>query len=210
MTPDIVSRFAFHLLLAVIFKAMKKAVRNVMYSVMTVSLLCIMLIQFSGRVIDNPMSPPNQDKGVRKLFVEKIRNDTVPWKKKRRKSMKKEMYPKPKLHGSNNNSKISRHLVNLQNLESIQSFDCLSWKLGDSHEYVLPRNAKKIKLETMQTQSEDNEHRKESFKKIFKTNAWGKSKSGPGSFLSATKRIRAILDSVIEQLKTYLNKDKLR
>ena len=57
---------------------------------------------------------------------------------------------------------------------------------------------------------EDDAHRVKSFEKIFETNAWGQSKSGPGSLIPETGRIRNVLDSVIEETKKYLNKDKIR
>ena len=60
------------------------------------------------------------------------------------------------------------------------------------------------------TSNEEKEQRKKSFEKIFDTNAWGKSKSGPGSLISATDRIRKVLNSVIDELKHHLKKDKIR
>ena len=60
------------------------------------------------------------------------------------------------------------------------------------------------------TSNEEKEQRKKSFEKIFDTNAWGKSKSGPGSLISATDRIRKALNSVIDKLKQHLKRDKIR
>ena len=61
------------------------------------------------------------------------------------------------------------------------------------------------------TGTEDAEHRKQSFKKIFDKNLWGsKSKSGPGSLLTSTVNIRNILDKVIDKVKTHLNKEQIR
>ena len=60
-------------------------------------------------------------------------------------------------------------------------------------------------------ESESSEHRKASFGKIFAKGEWGsKSKSGPGSLLSATIRIREMLGQVVDKLKIHLNKEVIR
>ena len=59
--------------------------------------------------------------------------------------------------------------------------------------------------------SESSVHRKDSFGKIYSKNSWGsETKSGPGSLMSSTVRIRQILDLVVEKLKIHLNKDTIR
>ena len=58
---------------------------------------------------------------------------------------------------------------------------------------------------------ETSEHRKNSFGKIFEKGSWGsKSKSGPGSLLSSTVRMREILGKVVERIKIHLKKEKIR
>ena len=72
-------------------------------------------------------------------------------------------------------------------------------------------NYKAANPEAELIESESSEHRKASFGKIFAKGAWGsKSKSGPGSLLSATIRIRKMLDQVVDKLKIHLNKEVIR
>ena len=58
---------------------------------------------------------------------------------------------------------------------------------------------------------EDSEHRKKSFAEIWDQNVWGSSsKSGPGSLLRNTGRIREALGFVIDHLKIALNKTSIK
>ena len=118
-----------------------------------------------------------------------------------------------------NNSKtgetghINEYLENLtQHSKKLISKDCQKWNTIDipSHKYALPVNALNSEDAEKASNEEDDAHRVKSFEKIFDTNAWGQSKSGPGSLIPATGRIRNVLDSVIEETKKYLNKDKIK
>ena len=111
------------------------------------------------------------------------------------------------------NGHINDYLENLtQHSKNLISKDCQKWNKIDtpSHKYSLPVNALNSEDAERASNEEDDAHRVKSFEKIFETNAWGQSKSGPGSLIPATGRIRNVLDSVIEETKKYLNKDKIR
>ena len=111
------------------------------------------------------------------------------------------------------NGHINDYLENLtQHSKNLISKDCQKWNKIDtpSHKYALPVNALNSEDAEKASNEEDDAHRVKSFEKIFETNAWGQSKSGPGSLIPATGRIRNVLDSVIEETKKYLNKDKIR
>ena len=94
------------------------------------------------------------------------------------------------------------------------TLDCLSWApvlLPYHHPYKLPTSEDNTKEDTDLTESETSQHRKESFERIFDTGEWGsQSKSGPGSLLSATIRIRKMLNLVVDKLKIHLNKEEIR
>ena len=108
---------------------------------------------------------------------------------------------------------ISEYLENLTHYsKKLISKDCQKWNTIyiPSHKYALPVNALNSEDAEKARNEEDDAHRVKSFEKIFDTNAWGQSKSGPGSLIPATGRIRNVLDSVIEETKKYLNKDKIR
>lgn len=95
------------------------------------------------------------------------------------------------------------------------TLDCMSWLPVSVpyHPFKLPtsENYKAANPEAELIESESSEHRKASFGKIFAEGAWGsKSKSGPGSLLSATIRIRKMLDQVVDKLKIHLNKEVIR
>lgn len=100
----------------------------------------------------------------------------------------------------------------LQYSENLISKDCQKWFMikTPSHKYVLPKLTQISENVENASNEEDDKHRIKSFEKIFDTNAWGQSKSGPGSLIPATGRIRNVLDSVIEETKKYLKKDKIR
>ena len=125
----------------------------------------------------------------------------------------------PKLKSDNvfnetypNSAHIFEYLEKImQDSEHLITKDCQKWNAvkTSSHKYVLPINAKKSESADSSS-NEEGDHRMKSFKKIFDTNAWGQSKSGPGSLISATERIRAVLNAVIEETKKYLKKDKIR
>ena len=57
---------------------------------------------------------------------------------------------------------------------------------------------------------EEKEYRRNRFNRIFNQNEWGESKSGHGSLQSSTKRIKAVLGSVIDEIKKHLKKDQIR
>jgi hypothetical protein len=79
------------------------------------------------------------------------------------------------------------------------------------HPYKLPKGVGKVEFDNKSPGSESSVHRKHSFGKIYAKNVWGKkTKSGPGSLLSSTVRIRQILDLVLEKLKIHLNKATIR
>ena len=108
---------------------------------------------------------------------------------------------------------IHEYLANiLQYNKNLASKDCQKWNMINtpSHKYVLPVFTQKSENVEKGSNEEDDKHRIKSFEKIFDTNAWGESKSGPGSLIPATGRIRNVLDSVIEETKKYLKKDKIR
>ena len=92
--------------------------------------------------------------------------------------------------------------------ENLMSKDCQEWDKIEtpSHKYILPINTQKTESAKITNDEEDDEHRIKSFEKIFDTNAWGQSKSGPGSLIPVTGRIRNVLKSVIEETKKYLKK----
>ena len=100
----------------------------------------------------------------------------------------------------------------LQYNKNLASKDCQKWNLINTPfpKYVLPVLTQKSENVENASNEEDDKHRIKSFEKIFDTNAWGQSKSGPGSLIPATGRIRNVLDSVIEETKKYLKKDKIR
>ena len=100
----------------------------------------------------------------------------------------------------------------LQYSENLISKDCQKWFMikTPSHKYVLPKPTQISENVENASNEEDDKHRIKSFEKIFDTNAWGQSKRGPGSLIPATGRIRNVLDSVIEETKKYLKKDKIR
>ena len=118
---------------------------------------------------------------------------------------------KPKTEGSGH---ILEYLEKIfQYNKNLASKDCQKWNLINtpSHKYVLPVLTQKSENVEKGSNEEDDKHRIKSFEKIFDTNAWGQeSKSGPGSLIPATGRIRNVLDSVIEETKKYLKKDKIR
>lgn len=89
------------------------------------------------------------------------------------------------------------------------TLNCLNWSKVKTpiHPYKLPKSVGKVKFDNKSPESESSVHRKHSFVKIYAKNAWGKkTKSGPGSLLSSTVRIRKILDLVVEKLKIHLKK----
>ena len=109
-----------------------------------------------------------------------------------------------------NSGHIFEYLAKLmQDSEHLVTKDCQKWNVvkTPSHKYVLPINAKKSESPESSS-NEEGDHRMKSFKKIFDTNAWGQSKSGPGSLISATERIRAVLNAVIGETKKYLKQDQ--
>ena len=87
--------------------------------------------------------------------------------------------------------------------------DCIGWsKVGlPDHNRNNNKTERKLDLVT----GEEDEHRKKSFAQIWEQNSWGsESKSGPGSILKNTGRIREILGIVIDQLKKALNKTSIK
>ena len=108
---------------------------------------------------------------------------------------------------------ISEYLeMLLKYSKNLISKDCQKWFMIKTppHKYVLPKLTQISENVENTSNEEDDQHRIKSFEKIFDTNAWGQSKSGPGSLIPATGRIRNVLDSVIEETKKYLKKDKIR
>ena len=57
---------------------------------------------------------------------------------------------------------------------------------------------------------ENDQHRKQSFERIYDNNGWGRSKSGPGSFLNSTINMRLALGNVVDRIKVHLQKNKIR
>jgi len=92
------------------------------------------------------------------------------------------------------------------------SKECITWEkvFIPSHNYRLPENSSKADEQIIPS-GEDNVKRKLSFQMIFDTNAWGReTKSGPGSQISSTHNIRNILNSVVEKIKTVLERDEIK
>ena len=117
---------------------------------------------------------------------------------------------KPKTEGSGHIIEYLEKILHYN--KNLASKDCQKWNLINtpSHKYVLPVSTQKSENVEKGSNEEDDKHRIKSFEKIFDTNAWGESKSGPGSLIPATERIRNVLDSVIKETKKYLKKDKIR
>eukprot|EP00092_Neocalanus_flemingeri_P008003 GFUD01008635.1.p1 GENE.GFUD01008635.1~~GFUD01008635.1.p1 ORF type:complete len:329 (+),score=89.43 GFUD01008635.1:265-1251(+) len=108
---------------------------------------------------------------------------------------------------------FDQYLRKLKSTTLNSTLDCILWTPVSisPHPYKLPDRTDNVKVEEKSYKSESSGHRKDSFVEIYAKNAWGKeSKSGPGSLLPSTIRIRNILDLLVEKLKTHLNKDKIR
>ena len=102
---------------------------------------------------------------------------------------------------------------NLKAYNTNLTLNCLNWSKVKTpiHPYKLPKSVGKLKYDDKSPASESSVHRKHSFGKIYAKNAWGKkTRSGPGSLLSSTVRIRQILDLVVEKLKIHLHKATIR
>ena len=92
------------------------------------------------------------------------------------------------------------------------SKECITWEkvFIPTHNYRLPEDSSKADEQIIPS-GEDNVKRKLSFQMIFDTNAWGReTKSGPGSQISSTHNIRNILNSVVEKIKTVLERDEIK
>jgi len=91
------------------------------------------------------------------------------------------------------------------------TYDCLSWK---PVRIEMPKGEYHIKQEESNddnnTDEETSEHRRNSFAKIYEEGEWGsQSKSGPGSLLEATVRMRKILGEVVDKIKDHLSAQKI-
>lgn len=86
--------------------------------------------------------------------------------------------------------------------------DCVTWAaLTKPKSETRPVN---LESAPQKTASESDLHRKESFAKIWDGNSWGKeAKSGPGSLLENTLKMRKVLGLMIERIKKALNKDSV-
>ena len=92
------------------------------------------------------------------------------------------------------------------------TYDCLSWK---PVRIEMPKGEYHMKQEESNddnnTDEETSEHRRKSFAKIYEEGEWGsQSKSGPGSLLEATVRMREILGEVVDKIKDHLSSQKIR
>jgi len=98
----------------------------------------------------------------------------------------------------------------LQNRKSQQkentdpvSFDCIKWtpvriEMPEPRDFIQ-------KQETVEEIEETAEHRKESFVKVYAEGQWGSDvKSGPGSLMSQSVRMREILGIVVDKLKEQM------
>ena len=67
-----------------------------------------------------------------------------------------------------------------------------------------------IALAISDLMTEDTEHRKKSFAKVYENNEWGALKSGGGSLLRNSLVVIKVLNIVVEKLKKILGKEKIR
>ena len=88
------------------------------------------------------------------------------------------------------------------------SRDCIFWNETHhpDHKFKLPRTENNVSFGN----GENDQHRKQSFERIYDTNGWGRSKSGPGSFLNSTINMRLALGNVVDRIKVHLQKNKIR
>jgi len=86
------------------------------------------------------------------------------------------------------------------------TYDCISWT-PVTIEMPKEKSKKPLKEINAENDSEEtSEHRRKSFAKIYADGEWGsESKSGPGSLLGATVRMREILGVVVDKIKDHLN-----
>ena len=89
------------------------------------------------------------------------------------------------------------------------SFDCINWtpvriEMPVPHDVIQQE-------ETMEEIEETAEHRKESFAKVYAESQWGSVvKSGPGSLMSQSVRMREILGIVVDKLKEQMKVHQIR
>jgi len=83
--------------------------------------------------------------------------------------------------------------------------DCVTWTSKSTN--VIRRNKNPSRFVEIIDGTETDLERRESFEKIWETNAWDINyKSGSGSSLENTENMRRVLDNVVTQVKTSLNK----
>ena len=71
--------------------------------------------------------------------------------------------------------------------------------------------AKRPGVNRLDSGGENSKHRKKSFEEIWEHNSWGReAKSGPGSLLKNTVRMRKTLGIVVEKLKIALGKNSIK